>query len=385
MNLNYQIIEDETKFARLQTIWDKLLEKSCCTKTFFLQWHWQFNWWKHFGGHLHIVLLQKAENGECIAIFPLLIESKPGFSILRFIGSPDSDYLDFIIKSGLENKALDFFFNGYLAQSRIGALELDAMSTASPNYNSLKSLSGSYRIVKRIKKPCPFIDLPVSWDTYLNTLSAKSRYYIRRKIRKAEKDFSVHVGIAQQENLQNRFQQMIQQHQQVWKSRQRPGAFARKNFRVFHQAMLQPLLDRNQLKLFYLELNGQPAASYYLFQHKRQYLFYLSGFNPDFAHYSPSVVLLAKILQTAIAEGIEEFDMLRGSARYKYQWTQKQRMNESLIIQKPVFKVNMYYYLCTIFGKIRNQLKKCLPAPLKTRIRNLLPAHLMDKLDLLFR
>jgi CelD/BcsL family acetyltransferase involved in cellulose biosynthesis len=49
-------------------------------------------------------------------------------------------------------------------------------------------------------------------------------------------------------------------------------------------------------------------------------LFYLSGFDPQWAAFSPGVLLIAHAIEEAIREGQQEFDFLRGNEPYKYLW-----------------------------------------------------------------
>ena len=150
------------------------------------------------------------------------------FYLLRLIGSPDSDYLDFIIKQGFEREVITFFFMNILYDDRsIGIVELDSVSELSPSYSLIPKLAFKPFYIVDSQKICPYILLPRSWNEYLQSLSPSTRYFIKRKIRKLHHDFDVTMGfILTERDMDARMNDFIAQHQKRWKSLDKPGAFA---------------------------------------------------------------------------------------------------------------------------------------------------------------
>ena len=56
-----------------------------------------------------------------------------------------------------------------------------------------------------------------------------------------------------------------------------------------------------------------------------RYLYYLSGFGPELARYSPGTVLLSKIIEECHQLGRKEVDLLRGEEPYKYRFNAQDR------------------------------------------------------------
>jgi CelD/BcsL family acetyltransferase involved in cellulose biosynthesis len=50
------------------------------------------------------------------------------------------------------------------------------------------------------------------------------------------------------------------------------------------------------------------------------YLYYNAGVDPDARDLSPGVLMVAKYVERAIAEGKRRLDFLRGDEGYKYEW-----------------------------------------------------------------
>lgn len=385
MPLNCRILKTRNAFESSSKEWTELLSRSA-SNSLFLQWEWQFRWWESFGGDLFIVLI--TEDDRTIAILPFIKRKSALLTILTMIGAPHSDYLDFIIEKGREKEVIRCFFNEFLNEHlAIKIIQLDSINQRSPNLDYLTNrfLHSFLRSGDR-KKECPFIMLPDSWEAYLGSLSAGMRYFIGRKERKMGKDFEVQIGIAgSREEVSTRMDQFILQHQGRWNKRQRPGAFHSDAFCAFHKKVSEYLFKKGHLKLYYLELNKRPVASYYIFQYQNNYYFYLSGFDPDFSRYSPGSVLMGAIIKDAISQGMDEFDFMRGESDYKFKWTTRKRVvvSFSLVRKTPLAVL----YACTdrILRRIALLIKTIFPSPIKEIFRKLLPRWMVDMFDPLFR
>src|ERR1700730_11418239 len=57
----------------------------------------------------------------------------------------------------------------------------------------------------------------------------------------------------------------------------------------------------------------------------RKFNYYQSGYDPNWASRSVGLVLLARTVQDAFAEGLQEFDFLHGNESYKRDWPRGER------------------------------------------------------------
>ncbi len=78
------------------------------------------------------------------------------------------------------------------------------------------------------------------------------------------------------------------------------------------------LASRDQLKLFFLEVDGARVAACICFDYAGSYLLYNSGYDPEFARLSVGLLNKALCIRDAIEEGRSRFEFLRGTERYKY-------------------------------------------------------------------
>ena len=69
----------------------------------------------------------------------------------------------------------------------------------------------------------------------------------------------------------------------------------------------------------------RPVASVYGVVQGSKFNYYQSGYDPNWASKSVGLVLLARTVQDAFAEGLAEFDFLRGNEGYKGEWSRGER------------------------------------------------------------
>ena len=81
------------------------------------------------------------------------------------------------------------------------------------------------------------------------------------------------------------------------------------------------MLDMGVLRLFFLTIDGEKAATMFAFEYNRRFWLYNSGYDPQaHAQLSPGWVLLAYVIEYAIASGCSVFDFMQGNEEYKYRF-----------------------------------------------------------------
>ena len=74
------------------------------------------------------------------------------------------------------------------------------------------------------------------------------------------------------------------------------------------------------LRLWFLEAEAGPIASFITLEWDGTVGLYNSGFEPSRAALSPGLILSTHVIRDAIARGKTRFDFLRGEERYKYEF-----------------------------------------------------------------
>ena len=299
--------------------WNGLLAQARYPSVF-LSWQWQTAWARAFlaGRPLHLLRVTD-DAGTLAGVLPLYDESAGS---RRFVGGVDvSDYLDVIVPAGREADVWQA-----LLQHRAGETaewDLHAIRAGSPTLEILPRLCDAAGIRAQVEREdrCPVLELPASWDAYLEGLSGKDRHELRRKIRKLERELpgtSVRSH-ASPEGWDSALTAFLSLHRLSKAGKER---FMDERMEAFFRDATRALAAAGWARLWFLDCDGTAVASFlcleYLASSRGSVGLYNSGFDPLHAKLAPGIVLLAHVIRDAISRSIPEFDFLRGEEAYKY-------------------------------------------------------------------
>jgi CelD/BcsL family acetyltransferase involved in cellulose biosynthesis len=286
----------------------------------FLSWQWQTAWTRAFLGERPLHLLRVTDDGGATAgILPLYDDSA---GVRRFVGGVDvSDYLDLIAPAGREAEIWQALLQHRAAET--AEWDLHAIRATSPTLEILPRLCGAVGLRAEAEREdrCPVLALPASWDDYLEGLSGKDRHELRRKIRKLERELPgtavrSHASIDGWDDALGGFL-ALHRLSKVGKAR-----FMDERMEAFFRDATRALAAAGLARLWFLESETAPVASFLCLEVSGAaggpVGLYNSGFDPVHAKLAPGIVLLAHVIQDAIARGVAEFDFLRGEEPYKY-------------------------------------------------------------------
>jgi CelD/BcsL family acetyltransferase involved in cellulose biosynthesis len=168
---------------------------------------------------------------------------------------------------------------------------------------------------------CPILCLPETWEQYLMTMNGKLRHELRRKMRKAAAStFTAIPG----SNLAALFELMTA-------SDPDKSQFLTPDIRDFFQDIASAFETMGWLRLRGTYLSDKLISILFSFQQQKTVYLYNSGFDPGFAHLSPGIVSICQDIQSAIDEGITQYDFLRGDEKYKYRFGAEDRATVRLL------------------------------------------------------
>ena len=183
----------------------------------------------------------------------------------------------------------------------------------------LPAMAPAYGLAARVSREerCSVLPLPGSWDEYLEGLSGKNRHELRRKMRRLDRELpgtTVHSH-ATVKGLSDAMTAFLALHRQ---SRPGKARFMDERMEEFFRTVAGALMDRGWLRLWFLELEGEPLAACLTYEYEGSVGLYNSGFDPMRAALSPGIVLLCHVIRDAVERGFRRFDFLRGDEPYKY-------------------------------------------------------------------
>jgi CelD/BcsL family acetyltransferase involved in cellulose biosynthesis len=328
--------------------WNNILQKSK-DNDIFSTWEWISCWWKHFGEGRCLRVLIAQEKDRILGIAPLMF-SKYNFLYLgklgkiEFVGSPQSDYNNFILLMK-EEECMKLFFNHLIKCSDWDYLELRDIreGTLSERLSTRMCNNESLRLENRVTSLCPYIELPSSIEAFTRKLSRNLKKNLRKRMRKLCERYQVKVKTHEDfDSVEEAMNIFFNLHQKRWLSKSERGVFALKILRDFHLDVAKNFAERGWLSLHFLTVNDEPISSIYSFDYGQKKYGYLTGFDPEFRLYGVGSLLRMYVIEKSIQEGLKEYDLTRGSEHYKADWATGIRKNFEVRLIRKGLVAKMY-------------------------------------------
>jgi len=309
--------------------WDRLAGDNI-----FRRFAWQTTWWQVYGRStarsLHIVA-GFDEQGALRGIAPWYWQRSARFGhVVRMLGDGEicSDYLGLLVQpeyaAEFATGLADWLVAQNNAQPKSGGapwnvLDLAGLSANDQGMNRLVETLGQrgLSVIDRPELRCWRLELPRTWSEYEALLSPSHRKQVRRLLnRYLRTGRAVLKTVSTPAELAVALPVLIDLHAQRRSHFGGRGCFVHANFREFHERVMPLLLERNQLRLHILELDGQPIAAEYHFGQSVVYA-YQGGILPSAVEHQPGKLATVAAIAAAIEDGKTAYDFLRGDESYK--------------------------------------------------------------------
>lgn len=321
--MKLSVYDDPALFERLKPEWNALLERSTANRVF-STWEWQSIWWAAYHPGKLWVVECRSDEGELLGLAPWFVENNAEFGrVVRSIGCVEvTDYLDLIVDSRYVSDVLECIASYVKAHSDgFDVIDLCNLPETSPGYGQFPDMLSKhgFDVKVSVQEVCPVIQLPETWDEYLEMLDKKQRHEVRRKIRRAEgapEKIDWYI-VDESRNLSEEADRFLAL---MAASHTQKAHFLEDTQNVdFFKSIVPVAYENGWLQLSFLTIGEQAAAAYLNFDYGDSVLVYNSGLLPDqYGHLSPGIVLLAYNIQYAIETKHKIFDFLRGNEIYKY-------------------------------------------------------------------
>ncbi len=336
-------VHSEAELAGLRSSWNNLLAQSP-SDTVFLTWEWVSSWWTAYGtaGALNVVLAFDMD-GTLQGIAPMYCQTVEArglkYNRLAFIGDSsvdcDSDYLDFIIAAGHEDRVLKAFAAHWQVLLRRGTLlTLNRIPAESPNLAYLRAMGHrDGMILAESDDPCSAFWLPADWESYLKQLAPRFRTKVRSVVRGIAGRSELTMHFCNEANeLGHVLPALFTLHQRRWAAAAKPGVFRSDAKRLFYRVVSPLLLEAGWLAMSWLDWKGQIIACQYGFVYRNRYFQLQEGYDPACEHLSVGVALRALSIQKLQQSGVSHYDFLGGNARHKNDWGAVGHLSKNVVI-----------------------------------------------------
>lgn len=339
--LTVEVVSDGLRFAAMREEWDALLASS--DAAVFNAWGWLYPWWQRIGNDRALwIMAARDATGKLVGLLPLGLELRNVAGIrvrrLAFLGETHvgSDYLDVIAPRGLEVTAARAFASALReAMDEYDVLDLTDFRDDSPTLQALTDMfeDEGLRCIKRERYTCPCETFAPgeTFDQFLRRAGRRDNYLRRRKwlekqsgyvIEKAENPGSLARAMSDFQKL----------HAARWASDGGSQGIKGPSVEAFHRDATQWLAEQGKVRLYTMRLGDTAVASVYGLLHNGEFIYFQSGYDPEWRNKSVGLVLVGETFQDALAQGMRGYDFLRGTETYKSDWTTQTRHTVSLRI-----------------------------------------------------
>jgi len=305
------LIRDRGRLREVEDEWRSCAERSGSA---FLTPDWALAWLRHYGVGLELAVLQvRGKHRETIGWMPMALHGSGQRRTLRFIGANLADHLHPLAEHlGSEAEVaaalgaelggeIDGWSKVTLDNVDVDARWVDALLEAAPT----KLATAVTR-----RNELPYVVLPSSWDEYLAARSRNFRNEVGRKLRRLERDHEVRFRLTEDpRRLPEDLDTFFRLHGARWEQRGGSSSVTPRA-RAFHRDFSAMALERGWLRLWIMDVDGEPAAAWYGWKLGKRYAYYLAGFSQRWADWSVGFLLMAHTVRAAIEEGASEYDML---------------------------------------------------------------------------
>jgi CelD/BcsL family acetyltransferase involved in cellulose biosynthesis len=273
---------------------------------------WLLPWWRVFGNG-HLLTLAFRDRGTLTGLLPLYLLEEGGVRKLLPLGIGITDRLDPLLIPVQAMLAMDRLT---MLRHRFDRIDLADLAAGSPLLELPAPAAWSDE--RHCCTPRPVLPLPQGAADLRSTVPrlGKLAYYRRRAARLGD----AVLELATPASLSDHLESLFQLHAAHWTGRDEPGVLADPRVRAFHRRAAPQLLALGLLRCHALRVDGRIVAVLYALADRGTVHAYLAGYDPRLHHPGLGALMIGHAIEQAAAEGLREFDFLRGREAYKYAW-----------------------------------------------------------------
>ena len=333
--LRAEVLTDAAALHALEAEWWDLFGR-CPAATPFRSPAWLLPWWDGFGpGPLRTVAVRHGP--RLVALAPLYLEVASRRLLPLGIGL--SDDLDMLVAPdvGAEvgtDGAPDVGAVVLAALAALDGWDLLSLEELPPESPALGwRVPAGWGDDRAEQSRCPVL----AWGDDAPAIGAVVPPGKLRKLRmarhRAERRAAV-VETATPASAPNHLDALFRLHAARWQSRGEAGVLADPTVQAFHRAAVPRLAAAGLLHSTLLRIDGRVAGVFHGLRRGCRLYAYLGGLDPAFAFESPGTVLMGHALETMMADGAGELNLLRGREAYKYEWGAIDRVNLRRLLRR---------------------------------------------------
>ena len=256
-----ETVSSAAAFEELAEEWDDLVRGMPRASPFLLH-AWLSEWWSHYGESGALAVHVVRQDGRLVGALPLIVSSKRGVRVVRFMGGRQSVLADLLLAPGADDSVAGLLA-ARLATSAHGLVDLYGIPIGSRIVDAL----GPDRFDVIVRIEAPVLDLLPDWTTvYEQKTSAKTRSLHRRRRRQLAALGRLEVSVARtRAELEPALEEAFRLHALRWAGRPDGSGFVTPTGMQFHRAVIRRLAELDVPRIVTLRLDGRAIAFHYFF------------------------------------------------------------------------------------------------------------------------
>jgi CelD/BcsL family acetyltransferase involved in cellulose biosynthesis len=322
MNLEVREVRSFEELIELAPRWLELLPGSG-EDDVFLRPEWITSWWRVWGDQHRMCSILVLRDDEVVGIAPFMLSTRgrvKHWTKLQFLATGPTDHLG-VIAEDQDPEVLEAIWRHVQGMKCWDMLELRELWGSAPTFASFKGFFPDFEFVRGTSL---FVDLSHGREHYFDSVPGIEKHK-RRYWKKLRKDLDVEYrDYHATEDLRPRLEELRRINLKRWEGE---GSSPFEQPRMGHFLEMIVGEHANPLGVTFKGLySGEKVIALNLgFEYGKKYLYYIPGYNSEFADYSPGSVLRATILEDCLNRNFDELDFLRGTEKHKFQYNAKDR------------------------------------------------------------
>jgi CelD/BcsL family acetyltransferase involved in cellulose biosynthesis len=252
---------------------------------------------------------------------------------LTFAGGQLTDEQDVVAQPGREADVATSVAR-WIAEQEPRRIRLEYVPEERPTLDAFDAVlrDSGYRVTRTRQTVSPVLDLPASYETYVQSLGKKERHELRRKVHRLDGAGRAAFRFATEAERATVLDRFFALHRL---SRGEKADFMTADVERFFRDIAEALAPLDRLRLGVLSFDGADVAVLFGFAIGKVIALYNAAYDPGLASLSVGIISHAWAIREAIARGYATYDLLRGDEPYKYDLGARDRWLARLDAERP--------------------------------------------------
>jgi CelD/BcsL family acetyltransferase involved in cellulose biosynthesis len=312
--MQHEIITSGARLAAIATEWRWLHARVArfpfSDPTSFISW-WH-NRGESAGDRLHVVAGWR--DGKLVSLAPMVVTRRRGFRVLEWGGAELYDYCDTLVDDGVPDQPL------WNVIRRSGYYDFGFLRDVHPDAACLRPLMSFAREARSSRTLQLRFAVPSSAIWFQERLSASTRSYYRRTERRLREIGPLRFETCRQRPVPPGILEVLLRQKTEWLQANDRRSWISEDASA-SAALLKQIAetaaDAGSLQLSWLECGESVIATHLGFAHRGVLHWYIPTYDMGWSKYAPGRLLLLKLIEWSIDNGLGSLDFLRGEENYK--------------------------------------------------------------------